>query len=204
MEYIKGTHNEKELKWIDDELKRKGIYEYKFCVEHDCYVCDRKGNIYSVCRTYTSRKGNLIKQYRVEKLNGSLSDGYKTIRVTLNDGRKHLKAHRMIMNAWCGQRPDMVVNHIDGNKLNNALENLEWCTVRENNIHAYKVGLNKYKKRKYGKYAIPPWNWTSIYFMYKECGVSLRKLAKMNHTNRDSLTKMLIRVDKIYKEALNG
>lgn len=38
------------------------------------------------------------------------------------------------------------INHIDGNKQNNNAENLEWCTRSENQIHAYKTGLQKPRK----------------------------------------------------------
>lgn len=39
------------------------------------------------------------------------------------------------------------INHLDGNPLNNKPSNLEWCTYRENQIHAFKTGLNKSPKQ---------------------------------------------------------
>lgn len=36
-----------------------------------------------------------------------------------------------------------VINHIDGNKTNNKIDNLEWCTIQENNIHAIQNNLHK-------------------------------------------------------------
>lgn len=37
----------------------------------------------------------------------------------------------------------MVVNHIDGNKLNDHFSNLEWCTYSRNSVHAFEIGLSK-------------------------------------------------------------
>ena len=50
--------------------------------------------------------------------------------------KKNLPLHRIIATAFI-DNPDgkPCVNHIDENKLNNDLSNLEWCTVKENNIH---------------------------------------------------------------------
>ena len=41
---------------------------------------------------------------------------------------------------------ELEVNHIDGDKLNNALSNLEWCTSSENQKHAFNLGLQKARR----------------------------------------------------------
>ena len=63
-------------------------------------------------------------------------NGYSRHFLCENNKRKHLYLHRIIATAFIdnpGEKP--CVNHIDENKLNNDLSNLEWCTVRENLIH---------------------------------------------------------------------
>ncbi len=63
------------------------------------------------------------------------------------DGKKILrKVHRLVAIAFLGNHEDMVVNHIDGNKSNHRLDNLEWCTTSENHLHAYSTGLKVSKK----------------------------------------------------------
>jgi hypothetical protein len=50
--------------------------------------------------------------------------------------------HRVIAKAFISNPNNLaVVNHIDGNKQNNNVNNLEWCTSSENQKHAYKKGL---------------------------------------------------------------
>ena len=63
-------------------------------------------------------------------------NGYLRLWLCKNNKRKHLYLHRIIATAFI-DNPDEkpCVNHIDENKLNNDLSNLEWCTVRENLIH---------------------------------------------------------------------
>ena len=63
----------------------------------------------------------------------------------MKDGkRKSLKVHRLVAISFIPNPMNKpYINHIDGNPINNCVENLEWCTQHENVVHAYKIGLRK-------------------------------------------------------------
>ncbi len=69
-------------------------------------------------------------------------DVYGYLQVDLSkDGKRSMKkVHRLVMEAYIGSS-DLVINHKNGNKLDNNLSNLEYCTVSYNNKHAYATGL---------------------------------------------------------------
>lgn len=68
--------------------------------------------------------------------------GYKCIYLCKGGKRKKFYIHRLVASHFMDDC-DKQINHIDGNKTNNNVDNLEWVTPRENMLHAYKSGLHK-------------------------------------------------------------
>lgn len=95
-------------------------------------------------RYYINKKGELFTDNGEKQLKDCEKNGYIKNGLILKDGRsKHYFRHRLVLICF-DYRDDyetLQVNHIDGNKKNNSLENLEWCTNQENRIHAVKLGL---------------------------------------------------------------
>lgn len=76
-----------------------------------------------------------------------LSDGYCSALIWMPDKNKiyNVKLHRLIALAWIPNsdfRTRPYINHIDGNKANNVISNLEWCSMQENTVHAILTHLN--------------------------------------------------------------
>jgi len=70
---------------------------------------------------------------------GFHKEGYLTVNLTLSPGvHKHFLVHRLVADTYCikpKSNEELFVNHIDGNKHNNFVSNLEWVTLLENNLH---------------------------------------------------------------------
>lgn len=80
--------------------------------------------------------GRLLKQsYSV--------DGYLRVKLRLGINLRITRnVHRLVMLTFNPPSDEgLDVNHIDGVKTNNALDNLEWCTRQQNVIHSYQMGL---------------------------------------------------------------
>jgi hypothetical protein len=71
--------------------------------------------------------------------------GYLKKRLLTIEGYKNYQVHRLILEVFIG-KSQLDVNHINGVKTDNRLDNLEYCTRAENNLHAYRIGLKPSQK----------------------------------------------------------
>ena len=92
-------------------------------------------------------------------LNGCIASGYRSVKLTFDDSKQQrFYIHRLVAEHFI-HNPDpknkTTVNHKDGNKLNNNVENLEWVSPRENNLHYYQEIKQKIKEKKKFESPIP-------------------------------------------------
>lgn len=99
----------------------------------DRYLINREGKVYSLI----SKK--LISQ-RLDRY------GYLRCNLYRNQKQVTITVHRLVAMAFLPNPNNLPeVNHKDGNKLNNHIDNLEWVTTSENQKHAFRIGLSKPK-----------------------------------------------------------
>ena len=80
------------------------------------------------------------------------NSGYEVVDLRVNGTRTKKLVHRLVAQAFIPNPNNKCeVNHIDGNKLNNSVDNLEWVTSSENKQHAINSGLKVYNLPSKGK-----------------------------------------------------
>lgn len=93
---------------------------------------------------YEISKDGIIRNAKTKAIKSQYigSTGYYMVSFSYDGKTKPQRVHRLLAMTYLdndGSRD--CVNHIDGDKLNNSLSNLEWCTHAENMKHAFSTGL---------------------------------------------------------------
>ena len=116
-------------------LKEKGFDVKPF---HQYYV--------SSCGKVFGCTGRELKQETTNR-------GYKRLSLSINGKHERWSVHRLVALLFIpNPEQKLQVNHIDGNKENNNVTNLEWCSASENCKHAFRTGLRENQvKGKFGK-----------------------------------------------------
>lgn len=118
------------------------LEQWKKIIEADNYEISNFGNV----RNKTTKQ---VLKGRITK------GGYLQVSIKLNETQKFSNRyiHRLVAQHWIKNNENKKeVNHKDGNKENNNVENLEWVTPSENQRHRHSLGNSKTSQRKVGKF----------------------------------------------------
>ena len=95
---------------------------------------------------YISKDGEIFNSFG-KKIVKTISNKYYTITLQINKKSKMFYLHRLLAQTYIkNPKKYKIVNHKDGNKLNYKLQNLEWCSHKQNSQHAHDNLLNKISK----------------------------------------------------------
>ena len=163
------------------------------------YQVSNQGNVKSLDRTVITnnrkpyiRKGKLCNQSKSNL-------GYMTVGFTVNNVKVNKYVHRLVAEAFITNVNNYPqVNHIDCDKTNNRINNLEWCTNSQNHIHASKHGLNKlhlhrvaYSGEKNGRSLLTKEQVLEIKQKYIPFKYSAKKLSKEYNVSESCITHVL-------------
>lgn len=110
------------------------LEKFKLIEGYDHYLVSTWGKIYRIDKAFQVEADYQHMTRKLSELSTEeTSKGYLRVYLSKNGKRKHHKVHRLVAQAFI-PNPDNKpqVNHIDGNKKNNSITNLEWVTDTEN------------------------------------------------------------------------
>lgn len=124
---------EERMKSIMTDLEWVGIEGYE-----KSYQINKNGQIRTLRNSPKRHKFDLLKP-QINKKNG-----YVYQMLYKNGKQKLWRLHRLVAQTFIPNPNNYPqINHKDGNKQNNCVENLEWCTQEQNMLHAFRTGLQK-------------------------------------------------------------
>lgn len=137
------------------------------------YQVNKLGEIKSV-------RGNKILKF------GKDGKGYCYVNLCINNQHHNYKIHRLVAETFIlnpENKPQ--VNHKNGIKSDNRVENLEWCTASENHLHAYIIGIHKAANRKLTESKV-----IKIKNKYNK-GISMRTLSKIYKVHEKTIYEIV-------------
>lgn len=135
---------------------------------------------------------SLSKNIRKARLN---KYGYLQLNFSRGDGTGKsdtILVHRLIAKTFIPNPENLPeVNHIDGNKQNNRVDNLEWCSISYNGKHAFRLGLQQPKKgENHCKAKLTNEQAAKIRQLHTE-GLSQQKIADLFNVSQTTIGKIV-------------
>lgn len=163
------------------------------------YQVSNCGNVRSLSRT-VQRLNNSDLTLRGRVCSQTLSDkGYLTVGLCRDNRIKRVYVHKLVAIAFVDNPNNLTeINHIDENPLNNRVENLEWCTHKQNMNHGTVKRRISDKLLNREDHSIPVSQYTSDGDLVAEYP-SMTEAARMNDYNESAISRACCGKGRIYK-----
>lgn len=172
------------------------------------YKVYKNGKVVSCAFSYTDNYGSgRTRNFAERELKPSVTNfGYFELNIGGRNGEKWL-LHRLIAHVWLENKDNLyTVKHIDGDKGNNCVENLEWCTLEENIRKGFANGLydgnelhTSYIKWKNGHINIDPLKKVSL-IKDKENGLTYDDLSEKYGLSKHQINNILCQKSSMYND----
>lgn len=103
-----------------------------------------------------------------------------------NFKRRFFQVHRLVMLAFCGEST-MTVNHKDGNKKNNNIDNLEYLSLSDNHKHAFRTGLKSNSGEQHPSSKVNGEDVVLIRKLFNEYGIKLKTIADLFNVTKSNI-----------------
>ncbi|WP_204174232.1 NUMOD4 domain-containing protein [Staphylococcus sp. GDY8P19P] len=161
-----------------DVVGYEGVYE----VSNKGRVRSKERHVLGKNNCYRHLQGKILKE-RINKY------GYNRVALNKNGITKNKLVHRLVLESF-SNKSDKIVNHINGKKDDNRIENLEHCTYKENSIHAVDIGLIKIGTRNKEKNIVSDYKngcrFSTLIKKYNTTYYQLKKVLEENDVSIES------------------
>ena len=141
---------------------------------------------------YDISKNGIIRNRETKKIKSQYvgSTGYYMCTLTKDKKYKPKRVHRLLAELFIpNPNNELFINHIDGNKLNNSISNLEWCSHSYNMKHAFRTGLINNTGEKNGMSKLNEEKVKEIKILLSN-KVSQYKIAELFNISRSAILKI--------------
>lgn len=114
------------------------------------YEVSNFGRVFSLQKTRSNPLTGGVSIFKRKELSPVTVNGYHKVSLCRNGVSRGFLIHRIVAMSMIDNPNSLpYVNHIDGNKANNRISNLEWVTPQENDLHAVSIGLKPMGEKHY-------------------------------------------------------